>query len=466
MIVIIAIILAKPKSIEAQYVFERQIGTTSSNGSADGQFDQANGIATDSKGDLYVADRNNERIQKFTPNGSFVRKWGSSGSGNGQFSSNNGAVDIAVDGNDNIYVVDRANHRVQKFDSTGTFLLSFGSNGTADGQFNQPTGIGINSGDTIYIADRLNERVQAFDVSGNFLFKFGGTAGSGDGQFASNNGAVDLDFDANGNIFVVDRGNHRVQKFSRTGIFIGKFGSSGSGSSNFSNPNGIAISPSGELLIGDRNNERVSIWADANNVFTNSSTFGSLGSGNGEFSSNNGPVALTFDGKGDLWVIDRGQHRIHKFDGPALATPLTSSITSQTNNICNGDALGSLTVTASDGTTPYTYNWSNTATTATISTLGAGTYTVTVTDAGGTTATSSATITEPTALNTTISSQTNVACFGESTGSLTASVTGGTSPYTYNWNSGETSATITGKAAGTYTVSVLDNNGCGEGPPP
>jgi len=148
------------------------------------------------------------------------------------------------------------------------------------------------------------------------------------------------------------------------------------------------------------------------------------------------------------------------------ALPLASSITSQTDNICNGDALGSLTVTATDGTTPYTYNWSNTATTATISTLGAGTYTVTVTDAGGTTATSSATITEPTALNTTISSQTNVACFGESTGSLTASVTGGTSPYTYNWNSGETSATISGKAAGTYTVSVLDANGCGEGPPP
>jgi len=155
-----------------------------------------------------------------------------------------------------------------------------------------------------------------------------------------------------------------------------------------------------------------------------------------------------------------------RLNGTLPSTPVSTSITAQTNNICNGDALGSLTVTAFDGTTPYTYNWSNTATTATISTLGAGTYTVTVTDAGGGTATSTATITEPTALNTTISSQTNVACFGESTGSLTASVTGGTSPYTYNWNSGETSATITGKAAGTYTVSVLDANGCGEGPPP
>jgi|GEM_PF-1779511 len=158
---------------------------------------------------------------------------------------------------------------------------------------------------------------------------------------------------------------------------------------------------------------------------------------------------------------------LFKVSGVAPASsPVSSSITAQTDNVCNGDALGSLTVTATDGTTPYTYAWSNSATTASISALTAGTYTVTVTDAGGTTTTSSATITEPTALNTSISSQTNVACFGESTGSLTASVTGGTSPYTYHWNSGESSATISGKAAGTYTVSVQDANGCGEGPPP
>jgi len=174
----------------------------------------------------------------------------------------------------------------------------------------------------------------------------------------------------------------------------------------------------------------------------------------------------TFNNSTNLNISPTAYNASGSFTVLASSTPVSSSISSQTNNICNGDALGSLTVTASDGTTPYTYNWSNTATTATISTLGAGTYTVTVTDAGGTTATSSATITEPTALNTTISSQTNVACFGENTGSLTASVTGGTSPYTYNWNSGETSATISGKAAGTYTVSVLDANGCGEGPPP
>jgi len=172
-------------------------------------------------------------------------------------------------------------------------------------------------------------------------------------------------------------------------------------------------------------------------------------------------IVLDTDGSDEEILFDN-----IRIQGTGGATPVSSSITSQINNVCNGDALGSLTVTASDGSTPYTYNWSNSATSSTISTLLAGTYTVTVTDAGGTTATSSATITEPTALNTTISSQTNVACFGESTGSLTASVTGGTSPYTYNWNSGETSATISGKAAGTYTVSVLDNNGCGEGPPP
>ncbi len=391
------VILRNPLS--AQYSYISQIGTTSTSGSGDGFFEQPNGIAIDSQGDVYIADRNNERVQKFSSTGAFVRKWGSSGTGNGQFSANNGAVDIAIDSDDNIYVLDRGNHRVQKFDSTGTFLSSFGSPGTGNGQFNQPTGIAINNGDTIYIGDRLNERVQAFSSSGVFLFKWGGTAGSGNGQFASNNGPVDLDFDADGNVFVVDRGNHRVQKFTRTGSFLGSFGSSGSGSSNFNQPNGIVVSPSGDLLIADRNNSRVSIWDDNSNVFSNSTTFGSSGTGNSQFNPTSGAVALAFTPEGDLWVIDRGNHRVQLFDGPALASPVSASISSQTNVTCNGENTGSLTVTASDGTAPFTYNWSNGTSSATAGSLAAGTYTVTVTDNTGTTATTSATITEGTALN-------------------------------------------------------------------
>lgn len=150
----------------------------------------------------------------------------------------------------------------------------------------------------------------------------------------------------------------------------------------------------------------------------------------------------------------------------ASVTPVSASITAQTNVLCNGDSTGALTVTASDGTTPYTYSWSNGDATASISTLKAGTYTVTVTDAGGATTTAQISITEPLPIVVTINSVTNVDCYGASTGAMTSSVTGGITPYTYHWSSGETSSFITNKPAGSYTVYVQDTNGCGDAPPP
>lgn len=151
---------------------------------------------------------------------------------------------------------------------------------------------------------------------------------------------------------------------------------------------------------------------------------------------------------------------------PAAVTPVSASITAQTNVLCNSESTGSLTVTAVDGTTPYSYAWSSGGSTVTESTLAAGTYTVTVTDANGVTTTASSSITEPAAILVIISSVSNVDCYGGSNGSITSSVTGGVPPYTYNWNSGETISSITNKPAGTYTVYVKDANGCGDAPPP
>ncbi|MBN9385036.1 MAG: SprB repeat-containing protein, partial [Chitinophagaceae bacterium] len=109
----------------------------------------------------------------------------------------------------------------------------------------------------------------------------------------------------------------------------------------------------------------------------------------------------------------------------------TASITSTTNVSCFGGSTGSATASASGGTSPYTYNWNTTPvkTTATATSLAAGTYTVTVTDTKGCTAAATVTITQPAgALAATISSSTNVSCFGGSTGSATVNASGGTSP--------------------------------------
>ncbi|WP_183822314.1 T9SS type A sorting domain-containing protein, partial [Algibacter amylolyticus] len=141
-------------------------------------------------------------------------------------------------------------------------------------------------------------------------------------------------------------------------------------------------------------------------------------------------------------------------------TALTASITSQTNIDCNGGANGAATVTEVGGTAPYTYVWSNSATTATITGVTAGTYNVTVTDAKGCTSDTSVTITEPTTLTASITSQTNIDCNGGANGAATVTETGGTAPYTYVWSNGATTATITGVVAGIYNLTVTDANGC------
>ena len=145
----------------------------------------------------------------------------------------------------------------------------------------------------------------------------------------------------------------------------------------------------------------------------------------------------------------------------AQPAALVASEGAKTNASCNGGSNGTATVAVAGGVAPYAYSWtSNSSTTATATGLAAGTYNVTVTDDNGCTTTQSFTITEPAAFAVT-STQTNVKCFGDSTGSATVNVTGGTGIYTYSWSpTGGAAATATGLTAGTYTVTITDGNGC------
>ena len=133
--------------------------------------------------------------------------------------------------------------------------------------------------------------------------------------------------------------------------------------------------------------------------------------------------------------------------------------TTVVNVKCNGGKDGSINLSVTGGTAPYTYNWDNAPDVEDPSGLGAGTYNVTVTDANGCTKATSATITEPTliALSTTI---VNVKCNGGSDGSINLSITGGTAPYTFNWDNAPDVEDPSGLAAGTYNVTVTDANGC------
>ncbi len=128
--------------------------------------------------------------------------------------------------------------------------------------------------------------------------------------------------------------------------------------------------------------------------------------------------------------------------------------------LCFGDNTGSATATVTGGSTPYTYLWSNGSTEASIIDVAAGTYTVTATEANGCTVSQTIQIDEPPLLEVSISSDAQTICPESLDGSATANPTGGTTPYTYLWSNGETTQTVTGLAAGTYTVTVTDANDC------
>ncbi|OFX41966.1 MAG: hypothetical protein A2X08_12575, partial [Bacteroidetes bacterium GWA2_32_17] len=139
---------------------------------------------------------------------------------------------------------------------------------------------------------------------------------------------------------------------------------------------------------------------------------------------------------------------------------LTATITSQTNVTCNGLCNGSATVTPGGGTLPYSYLWCNGQTNDTATGLCAGVCCVTVTDFNGCTATTCVTITEPSALTSSITSQTNVTCNGLCDGTATVTANGGTPGYTYLWCNGGTASNTINLCAGVCTVIISDTNGC------
>ena len=165
-----------------------------------------------------------------------------------------------------------------------------------------------------------------------------------------------------------------------------------------------------------------------------------------------------------ITITDAGSCSASKTLSFAILEPvmLTAGISNFTMVSCNGASNGSLTVTASDGTPPYTYSWMPGGnTTQTASGLASGNYTITVTDANGCSAAPATKfITEPNALSASISS-TNPSCNGQCNGTAAITAAGGTTPYTYNWlPGGQTTSSVSGLCAASYTANITDANGC------
>ncbi len=215
------------------------VANIGSKGTAGGQFEAPWGLDVDSEGNLWVADKGNNRVEKFNSKGEFVLAvgkevdkttlgsictaasgdtcgWGVAGSASGQF---NEPLDIATTTSGDLWVTDGANSRVQKFNSKGEYLSQFGGTGTGNGQFTEPWGIDISSAGNIWVVDARYYRVEEFDASGTFIREVhgegnGGSGHSGPAEFAGPRG---LSVDANDDVWVTDRGNNRITELSPMG---------------------------------------------------------------------------------------------------------------------------------------------------------------------------------------------------------------------------------------------------------
>jgi len=171
-------------------------------GPGDGQFSYPSGVAVDNEGNVYVADVINQRIQKFTTNGSFITTWG------GEF---NNPYDVAVNNVGNVYVADTNNCRIKMFTANGTVITSWGGGPySSDGLFNLPNGVAVDNEGYVYVADTHNNRIQKFNATGSFITKWG-SEGYADGQFRYPKGVAVNDA---GNVYVSSFYTHRIQKFS------------------------------------------------------------------------------------------------------------------------------------------------------------------------------------------------------------------------------------------------------------
>jgi DNA-binding beta-propeller fold protein YncE len=203
---------------EPEIKYKQQLG---SKGSENGQFRTPHSLAVDRFGNIYVGDTGNKRIEKFSPNGTFITIWGSAGTNNGQFM---GLHDITVDPEGKfVYSLELNNHRVQKFNSNGTFITKWGYNGTGgrDG-LRSPHQIAVNLIGIVYLTDRNGNQILKYYSNGTFIETIG-SKGATPGQFDGPHGiAIDSD---NDNVYVTDMKNHRVQvidsndSFIRVGIF-------------------------------------------------------------------------------------------------------------------------------------------------------------------------------------------------------------------------------------------------------
>ena len=340
--------------------------------------------------ELFVADTDYHRIKVFNENGNFVRKFGTYGSGDGQMNQPRG---IYFDSNgltgQELYVSDSRNHRIQVFDLTGNFIRKFGTYGNGDGQLDDPSDVGIGPDGLVYVCSKDDQRVLVFQKDGSYVRKFNtqsypqnitflgskiaittwsghkvkiydlngteitsigsGSPSTAQGEFNNNYGIA---VDSNGDLYVGDVSNNRIQVFDSNltfkksvglhgkggmasqciiltpentflisdgfgdrvfeidgnGSLLRVLGNEGTADGEFDFPRKLSLGPSGKIYVSDTNNHRIQVF-DRNGSFVKK--FGTNGSANGQF---NAPTGIAVSAEQEVFVVDRNNDRIQVFD--------------------------------------------------------------------------------------------------------------------------------------------------------
>jgi streptogramin lyase len=167
-----------------------------------------------------------------------------------------------VDADGRIYVVDSRNHRIQLLDANGMQIRQFGTGaeGVGPGEFGGPTGIDLRPGGGFVVADAYNNRIQAFGPDGALEWMVPDHTTEPDAAHGRFRVAIAVTVDAQGNSFVVDYGNGRIQKFAPDGTFLLSIGEQGPEPGQFRRPTAVVIDEEGRLFTVEFGNQRVQVF--------------------------------------------------------------------------------------------------------------------------------------------------------------------------------------------------------------